>query len=318
MKKFWDIIKQYFPLLGFCFVIVFFAIATKGAILSKQSMQSLLNSVIATALVSLGAVFVFGSGNFDMSMGGCLAFSAVIGGYAAIATGSLLLALFVCLVVSLALGLLKGLFAAFVEVPLFIVTIVLGSIISAVVLVIMGVNVTIHLSDSMHEIRSFTFGEISFINLLILGVYFILSVVLFDLTKIGRQIKILGGNPVTARQTGMNARKIKILAFLISAVGVGLAAFAILVRVRAVGTTTAGSMGTDVMTALVLGGMPLVGGPRSKISAGLVGAATITVLNAGLTMIGLDLATIQTVRAIIFLAVVYVASVSYRTKLLPR
>ena len=72
------------------------------------------------------------------------------------------------------------------------------------------------------------------------------------------------------------------------------------------------------MTALVLGGMPLVGGPRSKISAGLVGAATITVLNAGLTMIGLDLATIQTVRAIIFLAVVYVASVSYRTKLLPR
>ena len=318
MKKFWDIIKQYFPLLGFCFVIVFFAIATKGAILSKQSMQSLLNSVIATALVSLGAVFVFGSGNFDMSMGGCLAFSAVIGGYAAIATGSLLLALFVCLVVSLALGLLKGLFAAFVEVPLFIVTIVLGSIISAVVLVIMGVNVTIHLSDSMHEIRSFTFGEISFINLLILGVYFILSVVLFDLTKIGRQIKILGGNPVTARQTGMNARKIKIMAFLISAVGVGLAAFAILVRVRAVGTTTAGSMGTDVMTALVLGGMPLVGGPRSKISAGLVGAATITVLNAGLTMIGLDLATIQTVRAIIFLAVVYVASVSYRTKLLPR
>lgn len=318
MKKFWDIIKQYFPLLGFCFVIVFFAIATKGAILSKQSMQSLLNSVIATALVSLGAVFVFGSGNFDMSMGGCLAFSAVIGGYAAIATGSLLLALFVCLVVSLALGLLKGLFAAFVEVPLFIVTIVLGSIISAVVLVIMGVNVTIHLSDSIHEIRSFTFGEISFINLLILGVYFILSVVLFDLTKIGRQIKILGGNPVTARQTGMNARKIKILAFLISAVGVGLAAFAILVRVRAVGTTTAGSMGTDVMTALVLGGMPLVGGPRSKISAGLVGAATITVLNAGLTMIGLDLATIQTVRAIIFLAVVYVASVSYRTKLLPR
>ena len=318
MKKFWDIIKQYFPLLGFCFVIVFFAIATKGAILSKQSMQSLLNSVIATALVSLGAVFVFGSGNFDMSMGGCLAFSAVIGGYAAIATGSLLLALFVCLVVSLALGLLKGLFAAFVEVPLFIVTIVLGSIISAVVLVIMGVNVTIHLSDSMHEIRSFTFGDISFINLLILGIYFVLSVVLFDLTKIGRQIKLLGGNPVTARQTGMNARKIKILAFLISAVGVGLAAFAILVRVRAVGTTTAGSMGTDVMTALVLGGMPLVGGPRSKISAGLVGAATITVLNAGLTMIGLDLATIQTVRAIIFLAVVYVASVSYRTKLLPR
>ncbi len=318
MKKYWEIIKQYFPLLGLILVIAIFSIATKGAILSKQSLQSLLNSVIATALVSLGAVFVFGSGNFDMSMGGCLAFSAVIGGYAAIASGSLLLALIICLVVSLMLGLLKGIFAAYVEVPLFIVTIVLGFIISAVVLVIMGVNVTIHLNDSVHELRSFSFGEISVINLIILGAYFLLTMVLFDYTKLGREVKILGGNAVTARQTGMNARRIKIVSFLISAIGVGLAAFAILVRVRAVGTTTAGSMGTDVMTALVLGGMPLVGGPRSKISAGLVGAATITVLNAGLTMVGFDLATIQTVRALIFLAVVYVASASYRTNLLPR
>lgn len=64
--------------------------------------------------------------------------------------------------------------------------------------------------------------------------------------------------------------------------------------------------------------MPLTGGPRSRISAGLIGAATITVLNTGLTMMGLTTAVIQVFRAIIFLAVVYVASMTYRTKLLPR
>ena len=50
----------------------------------------------------------------------------------------------------------------------------------------------------------------------------------------------------------------------------------------------AGSLGNDVMVALVLGGMPLSGGPRSKISAGIIGAATITILNSGLTILGLD------------------------------
>ncbi len=318
MKKQLEAVKRYFPLIGFIVVILFFSITTKGAILSETSLQSLLNQVISTALVSLGAVFVFGSGNFDMSMGGCLCLCAVVGGFAAVATGSLLVAFVVCIALSLALGILKGLFAAYVEVPLFIVTIVLGSVISALVLVLMGDDTAVHLKDAVVEIPAFSFAQMTTINLIVLGFYFILCILLFQFTKLGREVKILGGSPVTARQTGMNAVRIKLACFVIGAIGVGLAAFVILARVRNIGNTTASSMGTDVMTALVLGGMPLTGGPRSKISAGLVGAATITVLNAGLTMMGLDLALIQICRAVIFLAVVYVASTSYRTNLLPR
>lgn len=318
LKKYWDTIRNYFPLIGLLLVFAFFTVATKGAFLSWVSLQGILNATMTTALVSLGAVFVFGSGNFDMSMGGAICLTAVLAGYAAIATGSLVVAFFVCLVVALALGALKGLFAAFVEVPLFIVTIVLGFIINAAVLVMMGDNVSIYLNDAAAPIRSFSYTEMSVINIIVLGLYFLLCLVLFNFTTLGREIKILGGNAVTARQTGMNSVKIKLLAFLISAVGCALAAFVLMVRVRSVGASTAASMGTDVLVALVLGGMPLMGGPRSRISAGLIGAAAISALNAGLTMMGLDLAAIQIARAIIFLGVVFVASMTYRTKLLPR
>lgn len=317
LKKF-EIVKNYFPLFGLGLVVMFFSITTKGAILSAISLQSILNSIMTTALVSLGAVFVFGSGCFDMSLGGCVCLSAVLAGYATLATGNLFIALLVCLGVSLILGLLKGVFAAYVEVPLFIVTIVLGSVLGAVVLVMMGKEVAIYLNNAVKPVPSFSFGRMSLINLIVLGIYSAICVVLFNYTPIGRKIKILGGNPIVARQTGFDSAKIKITAFLIGSVGVALAAFILLVRVRSVGTSTAGSMGTDVMTALVLGGMPLTGGPRSKISAGLVGTATISVLNAGLTMMGLGQATVQIARAVIFLAVVFVSSVSYRTKLLPR
>ncbi len=318
MKRHWEKLKNYFPMLGLLILTAFFTITTNGALLSAMSLQSLLNQVIATALVALGAVFVFGSGNFDMSIGACVCLCAIIGGKAAIATGSLLAALAVCIGLALFIGLLKGLFASYVEVPLFIVTIVLGSVISALTLFILGDATSIHLKDAAIAIPAFSFTDMSVINIVVLGSYFILCLVLFLFTPLGREIKLLGGSAVTARQSGMNIRKVKLLAFLVGALGIGLAAFVILVRVRNIGNSTASSMGTDIMIALVLGGMPLSGGPRSRISAGLIGAMAITVLNAGLTMMGLSLAVIQIFRAFVFLVVVYVASMTYRTRLLPR
>ena len=72
------------------------------------------------------------------------------------------------------------------------------------------------------------------------------------------------------------------------------------------------------MVALVLGGMPLSGGPRSRISAALIGSLIITVLNNGLTVMGMDVGSVQSIRSIIFLVVVYVTSMTYRTRYLPR
>lgn len=318
MKKYWEIVKNYFPIFGFVLVVLFFTISTKGAILKTDSLQSLLNQVMLTALVSIGSVFVFGSGCFDMSMGGTVCMCAVVGGYVGIATGNIFLMALACLAVALLLNILKGVFASYVEVPLFIVTIVLGSILSALVLVMMGTETTIFLSSAENPVPTFSALQLTVLNLVALGLYYLLCVVLFNYTGLGREIKLLGGNPVTFRQTGLSAVKVKMTAFIVAAIGVALAAFVLLMRTRTVGSTTASSMGTDVMVALVLGGMPLTGGPRSRISAGLLGAATITVLNAGLTMMGLGQAAIQICRAVIYLGVVYVASMTYRTNLLPR
>lgn len=318
MKKYAEMLKNYFPIIGLVLVVVVFAILTHGKILAPATLQGMLATVMQTALVAIGSVFVFGSGCFDMSMGGTLCMSAVVGCYVGIATGSAVMIFLACLAVSLVLNVLKGIFASYVEVPLFIVTIVLGSVLSALVLVMMGTETTIFFSSSVKPILTLSPSQLTALNLGVLVVYFAVCLVLFNYTRLGREIKLLGGNPSTFRQTGLSATKVKILAFVVAAFGVALAAFVMLMRSRTAGSATGGSMGTDVMVALVLGGMPLTGGPRSRISAGLVGAATITVLNMGLTMLGLSTAMVQIFRAIVFMAVVYVASMTYRTKLLPR
>ncbi len=306
------------PLIGLVLVILIFTALTGGKLLSVTNLQNMANQVMVTALVAIGAVFVYGVGNFDMSLGGAVLFSAVLGAMAAVRSGSIFVTLVVCILVSVAIALIKGIFSAYIEVPFFIFTIVLGSVISSIVLVIMGSETTVYLKDAVREIPTFNFTQMTIINVVFLAVYFLVCLFLFNYTPIGSKAKMMGGNKVSAKQSGINDKKMHVLTFVISAIGVALAAFILIIRTRTIGSQTAGSVGTDVLIALVVGGMPISGGPKSKISAGLVGALTVVVLNSGLTMVGLSTAWIQAIRGVVFIVVVLVSSFSYRGKLLPR
>lgn len=305
-------LSDFAPIIGFVLIAVYFFIVTDGKIFSPTNLKSLTNQVLITALVGIGAVFVFGAGAFDMSMSGSVCLTAIIGAKVAMATGSIPYMLIACLVVALALGLVKGLLAAYVDVPFFIVTIVIGALLGALGLLIMGKETVLSITNLP------TIEDMTPINVSTLGVFYLIGLVIFNYTKIGKSCKLIGGNAVAARQSGINIERNKIIAFLIGALGVSLAAIIILLRTKTASPTTGGTIGIDIMVALVLGGMPLSGGPHSKISAALVGAATITVLNSGLVIMGAGTGTIQIFRGVIFLAVVLVASLNYRTQLLPR
>lgn len=323
-------IVSFAPFIGFLIVCLFFAITTGGGIFSFSNIQSLTNQVIITALVAIGSVFTFGSGNLDMSLGGSLCISVVLGAMVAIPTRSTFLAFAVCVGSALLIGLFKGVFSAYVQAPFFIITIVLGFVMNAIVIAIMGDKTTIQLSEALPlvektattaEVPAFQrldFFQMTVVNFIALVSFFIICLILFNFTSLGKKIKLLGGSFLAARQTGIDVKKTKILSFLVAALGIGIAAFIVLIRTQTAEITTGSSLGMDVMVALVLGGMPIMGGPHSKISAGILGAATITVLNNGLTIMGLPLEVIQTTRGIIFIILILVTSLGFRNKLLPR
>ncbi len=306
------------PVAGLVLVVVVFSILTKGALLSASNLQALASSVITTAMCAIGAVFVFGAGYFDMSMGGSLCIAAVLGAKVMIASGSYFLGFVVILAISMVLAIIKGLLASYVNIPFFIFTIILSSIFSAVVLVIMGSETTISLASAAKAMRSFSFAEISVISVIVLALFFGFCLVMFNYTPLGVKAKNMGGNIISARQSGINTTSTTLTVFLMGGLGVALAALLLLMRTRTADASMGGTLGTDVMVALVLGGMPLSGGPRSKISAGLIGAVTITFLNSGLAIMGLTTGQIQATRGVVFIIVVLVSSLSYRGKLLPR
>ena len=77
----------------------------------------------------------------------------------------------------------------------------------------------------------------------------------------------------------------------------------------------------NVIVAIVFGGMPISGGPRSRIYSALMGGFSYILLNNILKMLisgNAGYGISQIVSAVFFLAVVYIAGMNYRTKLLAR
>ena len=82
---------------------------------------------------------------------------------------------------------------------------------SALVLVMMGTETTIYFSSAVKEIVTWNNTQMTIVNLVVLVVYFAVCLVLFNYTRLGREIKLLGGNPATFRQSGLSAPKVKML-----------------------------------------------------------------------------------------------------------
>ena len=140
--------------------------------------------------------------------------------------------------------------------------------------------------------------------------------------KMGRRQKFIGGNPVCARLTGIAPMGITIFSFTVAGVGVGLAAYFTILQDVSVSTSSGGGVGMNMLIAIVFGGMAISGGPRTKALAAFIGGFSMAFLDQFMTLLLLDTntgsAVTQVVKAVLFLTVVTLLSLSYRTKLLPR
>ena len=307
-----QIIFRFAPVIGLVLLVLFFAIMSDGKSLSTPNLKILFNQVILTALISIGGIFAFSAGVMDMSMSGSVCCVAVVSAIVGNVANSTFVMILTCVIAALVVGLIKAALSIYMNAPPFMITIVLGMALSSLGNVLLGSQSNLSVSSLVGS------GQRTALYVILLVVFYVVAAVIFHFGVFGKGARIVGGNPRAGEQTGISASKIKLYAFLLGAVSIALTAIVILLRSKSVNASTATTLGMDMMVAIVLGGMPLSGGAKSKISAALIGAAIITVLNNGLMVIHVDSGSIQLVRGILFLIVVYITGFSYRSNLLPR
>ena len=282
----------------------------------SYGLRAVVNQSIVVALVATGAVFIYTLGSFDISLGAATGVSALLGAMAYNATGSIAVMFLVCVGVAVTLGFINSSLASVFNLPIFVTTVAMMSVLSAFMLILIGLNGA---GDTVkvkaRDVRPL--DNIPF-KVAILVVYIALCWFMFTLLPAGREARFVGGNPVCARLSGINEKKLGIIASLISAVGVGLGAFLTIIYAPTLTKDTASSIGMDVIIAIVFGGMPVSGGPRSRILSAVVGAFSMGFMTQIMSMLNLGSGYGQMIKAAVFLLVVFIALGSQRGRLLTR
>lgn len=305
-------ITRFSSLLGLLTLFVIYFMKMGGGV-NAYSIGIIIEQATVIAIVATGAIFVFSFGQFDISLGAATAVAAMIGAITYNMTGSVMLMFLASVGTGITIGVTESLLAVVLNLPVFVLTVAMLSVLSSFVRFLLSGQSTITIpSEAVAHLDNVTF------KLVVLIGFFMISIVIFNYTRIGRESKFLGENPIAAKQTGISHKKLTFISFVLVGIAIGLAGFLTVVRAPVLGQTTAASLGLDVLVAIVFGGMPLSGGAKSKISAAIVGSFSIVLLNQVLLLFGLSSGGAQIAKAVLFLFVVFLATIDNRKKILPR
>ena len=268
----------------------------------------------------------FAIGSFDLSLGANMLVSAAMGAAVYNATESLALMLLACVAACVALSLVNAALASVFNLPVFVMTIAMMSVFTALATLIIsnvdanGIDTRLSRPSNPDNVYYQVIGNMWF-QLAMLVIFVLLCGFLFNFMKMGRRQKFIGGNPMCARLTGIAPLGITIFSFTVAGVGWGLAAYFTILQDVSISTSSGSGVGMNMLIAIVFGGMAISGGPRTKALAAFIGGFSMAFLDQFMTLLLLDTntgsAVTQVVKAVLFLTVVTALSVSYRTKLLP-
>lgn len=286
------------PYVALVLVIAVFGVTSQGKLFSAFNIRVVVQQTIALSTICLGAVFVYSLGEMDVSIGACVGVCCLTAISLLNRGVPLVGAFLVTLSVALLFGLINGAVSALLKLPAILTSLFLmfvgGGIQNLITLKSNTITTEYDLSRFM-DMR---------VQLLVLVVLAVLCGYVFKLTRIGLYTRAVGANAICAQQSGVGPMKYRLLAFLIMGVNIAIASVFVLSRSASASRATGSGMAMDVMIALILGGMPLAGGMKSRYSSALVGPLIYVLLTNGLTLSGVSITYVPMVKAVIFLVIV--------------
>ncbi len=129
-------------------------------------------------------------------------------------------------------------------------------------------------------------------------------------TSFGRYLYAVGGNAEAARRAGVNVQRIRLSAFVISAVMAGVGGIVLVSRLRSVSSNAGGGdLLLNAIAAAVIGGTSLFGG-RGHVSSAILGALVIASLDNGMGLLGWSAGIKSIVTGIVLVIAVLLDSLS--------
>ena len=268
------------------FVALFITLSvTSNVFFTSANMKNLAFQTAPIGIMAVGGTLVFIGGGFDLSVGAVSAFSGIIAAKTFVGTGvGLWGSLVIGVLAGLGCGIANGLLVTLGRVNAFIATLATAIVINGIAQVMTSGNLIGVEQERFTKLGLGTAGGVQYPVYVWAGVALVAGFLLW-LTKFGRYVYAAGGNAEAARLAGVRVNVVKAATFAFSGMCAGIAGVILVSEVSTAQWDANRGVEFDVITAIVLGGVSLLGG-EGAVWRAVLGAFFLQTIGNGFNLLG--------------------------------
>ncbi len=268
---------------------VFFVVLSFASpyFLTTKNIMNVMSQVSSTALLAIGMTIVIITSGIDLSVGATLGLSGMVGCMVLMNTQNVLLGILVILVVGMLVGLVNGFLIGYLQLPAFIVTLGTMQICRSLDYVISNASTASKFPAVYSFLGKGKIGDAFPVYILFIFGMFAIFIWVMGKTKFGRFLYAIGSNAESARLTGINVKFNIMMAYVISGLMCGLAAWIMTSRLMACDATYGDGMEMDAIAAAVIGGTSMSGG-KGTLWGTIIGVFLVGFLRNALNILGVN------------------------------
>lgn len=290
-----NLLRSFLPIAGLILIFLLFNVLTNFRMLGNLPL--VLSQVYVTMIAATGVFFIMTMGGLDFSQGSILGIASIV--VCMVSRINIPLSILAGILAGAVIGAINGYFYVNRRIKSFIVTICTMFLFRGF---IKYLTTNAPVAGSAMLINFDSTGLKLGASLVVLALAFFF----FRFTKFGTYLKAIGAGEKAAMFSGIRTDKMKFWVYVLSGAITGFAAFINVIKVGSVTSSGGNQLETQILIALVLGGMPISGGAKVRFENIIVGSLLYIVLNSGLTMMGFSTQMMQLIQGIIFLVFVAV------------
>ena len=270
------------PLIALVIAVVLVSLTT-DRFLTPQNLMNVSLQVSAVAIAAIGSTIVILTAGIDLSPGSMVALATcVLAILVKLLDIPLPIGMLLILIMGLGMGAVNGVLNAYGRIPSFIMTLATMSVYRGLAFLITGGTPIFSISPNLDRIfYDRLFGiPLPFYYMLVL---YAITFVFLRYTSAGRGIYAVGGNESAARLSGIQVKRIRLLAFVLAGLAAAIAGLLMSARLNSGSPNYGVGLELAAIAAAVIGGASLAGGVGNIIST-LFGAFTVAVVQNGLNL----------------------------------
>ncbi len=278
-----DFLKTYGTILAAVVIILVFSILRPKAFFTLTNLINISRQISLLVIVGIGATMIMVMDEFDLSLGSLASLGGIIGATLAVRGASIPFSLLGAVLGCVLIGFISGWLVTRFNVLSFITTLAMSTIITGIIFWITGGSTIFQGVPKSYRFL----GTTSVLGVPLLTVIMLVLTVVFWFimrhTTYGRKLYAIGGNQKAAQVSGINVKKMKIIAFSLCAGLSGLAGLLLSSRLGSAHPSGGDGLFLQAYAAVFLGKTMFKGGV-ANIWGTLVGSIILGVLANGLTI----------------------------------